>query len=757
MTSSMKLLEPNDEISVKVAITGIPWTKEIANWLQCMEQIPPKDRNSSILIDHQYVQVPSGHDGSPMIREPDGPKYFQRIAANRIKIKPGFCGTYPLTAESKAIVLEENVNIAGTSSFPRKADNMLGLLWIPRRNYPDIIKGLTSDGACLQSDCNYIEGLQITLAPHRNYCTCYVDGLGTNLKCEILHKGALRLSCLDTEKSILKRKIAIILKEASGCESRSEITLPPCGKDRLSPQFFDSIEASPVQLKSAGGSMTCFWRPPPGASPTKYRVWINNSAEIYLLGEEDPSHLFAFIPSKDVQSDTPYSCLVEACFEVELPVPMGVQLVYERGGFLRCYWERPAKVDIPLVHYRTFLYADGRKKEIRPPTNARKTAIDFINERLEPNREYSCEIMACYQENRGRLVCSRASPKSTITSPVPPPSKPLDVKITTPEPRSIQIEWRKPAEAELPDHLLYEFVFKWIPQETEYLITFNPRKEKGGLVYLHKTDRDYQQVEASIAACSEGIEGIGGGCSEAVKVKGITWPGRPEPIKKQSVKVSNLNELIVTWETPKSPPGVMVNYTATIDNEPHNVSHSCNVKHRDFVSSLSCKVKDIPNLNEFNLTVIGCIAPNSDGNGGGCSHPSVRAYHRNMQRSPLTPSNVSAVEIGAGQLQVNFQVDEKLQANTVYFLAEAKVENRTVALCRTYLACVTHFCILEGLNSSVNYTIITRSCNEVNDPMDELCSPPSNPVFASVTISGRASDVVLICTILPKIMFTQLI
>lgn len=95
-----------------------------------------------------------------------------------------------------------------------------------------------------------------------------------------------------------------------------------------------------------------------------------------------------------------------------------MRLVYESGGFLRCYWEHPAKIDIPLVHYRTFLYAEGRKKEIRPPTGARKTAIDFINESVKPNGVYSCEIMACYRENHGRLMCSGASSKSTITTPV---------------------------------------------------------------------------------------------------------------------------------------------------------------------------------------------------------------------------------------------------------------------------------------------------------------------------------------------------
>lgn len=72
-----------------------------------------------------------------------------------------------------------------------------------------------------------------------------------------------------------------------------------------------------VQLTLAGGSMTCFWKPPPGAPPAKYRVWINNNAETYLLGEQDSSQLFVFIPSKDLQSDTPYSCLVEACSELD--------------------------------------------------------------------------------------------------------------------------------------------------------------------------------------------------------------------------------------------------------------------------------------------------------------------------------------------------------------------------------------------------------------------------------------------------------
>lgn len=97
------------------------------------------------------------------------------------------------------------------------------------------------------------------------------------------------------------------------------------------------------------------------------------------------------------------------------------------------------------------------------------------------------------------------------------------------------------------------------------------------------------------------------------------------------------------------------------------------------------------------------------------------------------------MEIGAGQLEVNFQLDEMLQESAVYFLVGAEVENRTVALCRTSLAPLTHSCTLEGLNDSVNYAIIVRSCNAVNDSMRDLCSPPSDPVFASVTISGRAS------------------
>ncbi|EUB62776.1 Usher syndrome 2A (autosomal recessive, mild) [Echinococcus granulosus] len=499
--------------------------------------------------------------------------------------------------------------------------------------------------------------------------------------------------------------------------------------------------------------MTCFWEPPSGTPPAKYRVWINNNVATYLLREQEPSQLFVFIPSKDLQSDTPYSCLVEACSELgecspraqsaiirsnkrRLPVPIGVRLIYESGGFLRCYWEHPVKVDIPLVYFRTFIYVGGQKKEIRPPTSAQKTAIDFINENVKPNREYSCEIMACYRENPDRLVCSDASSKSTMKTPFRPPSMPLDVKLTTPKPRTIQIAWRKPARAELPDHLLYEFVFKWIPQETEFLITFDPRKGKDGLLYQHNTTEDYQQVEVSITACSEGVEGIGGGCSEAVKVKGTTWPGRLESVKKPIAEIRNSHDLIVTWEVPKNPPGVMVNYTATFYDERHNVTMSCSVKHRDFVRTLSCMIKNITYMKEYGLSVVGCVAPNSDGNGGGCSPPTIRMYHQNMQERPLPPSNVSAVEIGAGQLEVTFQVDEALPENAAYFLVEAVVENRTVALCRTAPLTVAHFCVLEALNKSVNYTISVRSCNRVNDSMKELCSPPSDPVFASSRI-GR--------------------
>ena len=59
--------------------------------------------------------------------------------------------------------------------------------------------------------------------------------------------------------------------------------------------------------------MTCFWKPSSGAPPAKYRIWVNNGITTYLLGEQDPTELSVFIPYKDIQSYTPYSCLVEAC------------------------------------------------------------------------------------------------------------------------------------------------------------------------------------------------------------------------------------------------------------------------------------------------------------------------------------------------------------------------------------------------------------------------------------------------------------
>ncbi|KAL5107720.1 Frizzled-9 [Taenia crassiceps] len=623
---SKKLLRPNDEISAKVAISDIVWTKEIANWMQYLKQIPPEDRKSSILIGRRHFHVPPGHDGSPMIKEPDRTKTTTSMPSSLLYI---YVETFLLID-------------CGC----------------------DVTLNLTSDVACLHSDCNYIQGLKITVTPYQSRYTCYVEGLELNLRCEILPKGIIRLACSDTKSFVLKEKIVIVLREASGCESRNEIMLPPC-----------AASPSGVQLTSAGGSMTCFWKSPSGTPPAKYRVWINNSAGAYLLGEQEPSQLFAFIPSMDLESDTPYSCLVEACSELgdcspraqspiarsdkrQLPVPIGVRLVYESGGFLRCYWKHPAKTDIPLVHYRTFLYAGGRKKEIRPPTDAQKTAIDFIKEKVKFNRNYSCEIVACYRENRGRLVCSGASSKSTIKTPVQRRCNSL------------------PA--------------------ARFCATLIRKDE-----------------------------------SESLSLE------RPKPIEKHVAKVNSPNELIVTWEVPKDPPGVMVNYTATIVDESHNMPTPCSVEHQDLASTLSCKIKNIPDLNEYRLSVIGCIAPNSDGNGGGCSPPSVRTYHRNVRDRPLPPSNVSAMEIGAGQLEVNFQVDEKFQGSEVYFLVKAEVENRTVALCRTSLVSLTHSCTLEGLNSSVNYTIIVHSCNAVNGSLKDLCSAPSDPVFASVMISGR--------------------
>ena len=64
-----------------------------------------------------------------------------------------------------------------------------------------------------------------------------------------------------------------------------------------------------------------------------------------------------------------------------------------------------------------------------------------------------------------------------------------------------------------------------MPQKIEHLVTFDPREHEDELVYRHNTTRDHQDVEVSISACNEGINGTGGGCSRPIIMKETTWPG----------------------------------------------------------------------------------------------------------------------------------------------------------------------------------------------------------------------------------------
>ena len=98
---------------------------------------------------------------------------------------------------------------------------------------------------------------------------------------------------------------------------------------------------------------------------------------------------------------------------------------------------------------------------------------------------------------------------------------------------------------------------------------------------------------------------------------------------------------------------------------------------------------------------------------------------------------MSSVEIGAGQIKVTFPVDQEAGEYADYFMVEAVIGNRIVATCSTPFASMAHSCILEGLNSNVNYTITVRSCSTANNTMNQICSPPSDLLFASVRISGR--------------------
>ena len=99
------------------------------------------------------------------------------------------------------------------------------------------------------------------------------------------------------------------------------------------------------------------------------------------------------------------------------------------------------------------------------------------------------------------------------------------------------------------------------------------------------------------------------------------------------VRLKNSRDFIVSWEVPRDPSGSVVNYTAKFHDSRRNTTVSCSVPHQDFVERLSCEMKDLSYEHEYELSVICCIAPNEDGNGGGCSFSSMRAFRANVQGS----------------------------------------------------------------------------------------------------------------------------
>ena len=106
-------VKPGEEIRTEVALSEVV-NDQFSIWEQYMEQTNPENRNSTILIGGvRRLHVPFGHDGGSEIKELDDFKYFERISANTVKIKSGFCGTYQLRAKSKISTLRRNIYITG--------------------------------------------------------------------------------------------------------------------------------------------------------------------------------------------------------------------------------------------------------------------------------------------------------------------------------------------------------------------------------------------------------------------------------------------------------------------------------------------------------------------------------------------------------------------------------------------------------------------------------------------------------------------
>ena len=79
--------------------------------------------------------------------------------------------------------------------------------------------------------CNNIEHLDISVTPNRNLRSCYVDGLGSILKCRILPNGLLRFSCHDAKNPVFEERwFALVIIDENGCINRKIISIPITSK-----------------------------------------------------------------------------------------------------------------------------------------------------------------------------------------------------------------------------------------------------------------------------------------------------------------------------------------------------------------------------------------------------------------------------------------------------------------------------------------------------------------------------------------------
>ena len=222
------------------------------------------------------------------------------------------------------------------------------------------------------------------------------------------------------------------------------------------------------------------------------------------------------------------------------PVPLGVQppfVTFSDSRSLGLSWATPTQPNGIIVRYDLFVGSELRFSGLENST---------LVENLEPFTEYALLLRACTSAG-----CSNSSESVGQTLPERPTGLAAP-NLTVLSPSSIEARWAPP---ESPNGVLLGF---------ELRMLFGPELARSEVVY---SGPDFETtitglIPNTVYTFQLVVFNAGGSAASPV-VQALTFEDIPDGISAPDIEVVNSSALLVTWEEPAMPNGIVIQYILT--------------------------------------------------------------------------------------------------------------------------------------------------------------------------------------------------